>query len=219
MLVAFPAKKLNNVRSEKGHMKRMKFSKIFGSNLGVAYDELALVSALVAGVGAFAMVSMPWDKMGVGSGSPAQSMIDQLAIIETANLAFHDRYRLWPHEVTDGTPTRNISVLSDQTAMKFPYSAMRNFEQLLPTEEFELSGKTLQHSIGQGGRVTQQAVSEAGERYIEVTFEDVPLITARKIDESIDGYYDPEIGRVSLSFQESIVDAETVDLHYRANRL
>ena len=126
---------------------------------------------------------------------------------------------MWPYQVTSGQPTNNVAVLFDQTAMKFPYSAMRNYEQLLPTKKFKIKQKTLQHTIDQGGAVSQQPVYNNGERYLEVTFENIPLVTARKIDEQIDGYYDPDYGRVSLSFRDSVVDAETVDVHYRANRL
>ncbi len=180
---------------------------------GLAYDELILVVAMVSSLGAFVAVSVPWDTV---LKSSSAKVVDEFAAIELANRAFYDRYRLWPHETTTGEDTKNIAVLVNRDAMKFPYNTMRSFTSMLPEGTYEVSegGDTILHTIGDGGRVTQREVNGQDGRYLQITMENVSLVDARKIDESIDGIYDPDSGRVSVSYNDT-----TANVHYRANRI
>ena len=74
----------------------------------------------------------------------------------------------------------------------------------------------VRHDYGEGGSVMQRAVSYQGQDYIEVILEGVPLAEAKDLDTKIDGAYDPDNGRIYMIFSE---ESETVDLHYRANKI
>lgn len=196
----------------------MLFKKIFSSQKGIAFDELALASAVVASVGTFAVVTVPWDTVFT---STPERIVQNATVIEQANLSFYERYRMWPHEVTNGNWANNMSVLVNQDSMKFPYSTMRSFVRLLPEDRFQYDQNTsaVTHSFGQGGRVLQRPIQAEGESYLEVIFEDVPLVEARNVDLKIDGIYDPEEGLVTIDFEDSLIDTDTVTLRYRANKI
>mgnify|MGYP004017521585 CR=1 FL=1 len=187
-------------------------------NSGWAYDEMALAAAMLSSVGAFGVVAVPWD---VVLKSGTQQLMEQIEVVETANAAFYDRYRLWPHQVTNGDWSHNAAVLIDQSAMKFPYNTMRGYERLLPESQFkpaEGNAVSIQHNIGDGGRVLQRvARGQDGRTYLEVIFENVPLTEARKVDQQVDGRYDPQGGRVTFEFTDTIVRTDKVSLKYRAN--
>ena len=190
----------------------------FTATSGVASDELILAGALLASAGAFVVVAMPWE--GVFKPGSTQ-MVEKLSALETANVAFFDRYRLWPHQVTDGSPVQNAAVLIDQAAMRFPYSTMAEYNRLLPTDAYTGSAaEGLTHTLGTGGQVTQELVRNSNGRlqYL-ITMQAVPLGVARQVDAQIDGAYDPLAGRVRLDFGTSVTEPEAVTLQYYANEI
>lgn len=183
---------------------------------GIAYDELALVAFMVSSAGAFAAVSVPWEAVLKSSG---ERVVDQLALLEQANSQFYQRYRMWPHEMTDGSPNHNVSVLMTNEVMRFPYSQMRAYSNALDSSKFSLRGAkedlSLYHSFGDGGRIVQlPKVDDKGSEYLEIIFENVPVGDARKVDSLVDGSFTPEDGRLTMQ-----MSGDNVNLHYRANRL
>lgn len=177
--------------------------------LGIAVNEAILATAMVASFGVFVAVSVPWGSVV----STDLKVVDGFKAIEKANIAFFNEYHMWPHQMTDGNEVHNVSALVSPEVLRYPYSVMTHFKNFLP--EYKTNASVVKHHIGSGGVISQKIVEYQGEPYMEVTFKDVPLRAARRIDEEMDGIYDPEVGKVYFTFK----DGTEVDIHYRANRL
>ncbi len=183
-------------------------------NAGIATDEMILAAAMVTSFGVFSYVAVPWDSL---LQSTAVRMVDQFTQIEEANSEFYGMYRMWPHQMTNGNWANNASALSTKQALTFPYNNMSTFTAALPDSAYEVSreGVSLRHDFGAGGRIMQRPVTlPGGGGYIEVIFEDVPFSEARKVDEVIDGAYDPDNGRLTMGFEN-----DRVTIYYQANML
>ena len=186
--------------------------KVIKSQTGLAADEAVLATAMVASLGAFLVVNVPWGNMF----STAEAMQEQLEMVEQANAEFYQRHRLWPHQTTSGDWRMNVSALVSPEAMRYPYSSMTSFKNHIGdiTKKHDPNG--VNHSYGTGGSIMQRAVSYQGQEYIEIILEGVPLAQAKSLDTRIDGAYDPDNGKVYMIFNE---ESESVDVHYRANRI
>jgi len=185
------------------------------NQLGVAMDEAVLVAAMVASLGALVATNVPWGTLF----NESSQIIEDISLIETANSEFYQRHRLWPHQTTNGDWKMNVAALATPGAMRYPYSSMRSFKNLVPSfSAVGTKGETtaLRHNFGDGGNISQRPVSFKGQEYIEIIFESIPLADARRLDMNVDGVYDPDNGRVYLIFNE---DQETVNLHYRGNMI
>lgn len=193
-------------------MKMRKLFKVVKSKTGLAADEAVLATAMVASLGAFLVVNVPWGNMF----SAADAIQEQLQVIEQANAEFHERHRLWPHQTTSGDWRMNVSALVSPKAMRYPYNSMTSFKNYLSDISKGYNPNGVRHDYGEGGSVMQRAVSYQGQNYIEVILEGVPLAEAKSLDTKIDGSYDPDNGRVYMIFSE---ESDTVDLHYRANQI
>ena len=192
------------------------FKKLFGSQAGVAVDELILATTMVAGIGTFTVAAMNWDSFSVSSTSIVHDqMVSQLKQVEEANYNFYVTHRMWPHQTTDGDWANNASALVTPSVMRYPYRAMTTFNNLLPNFTVRGRNYNLRHGFGKGGNVMQRPIKTAEGTFIEVIFENIPFEDAKKIDAKIDGKYNPTAGRVMLEFSEN----EKVSLHYLANKL
>lgn len=189
-----------------------KLFKVIKSQTGLAADEAVLATAMVASLGAFLVVNVPWGNMFSG----AEAMQEKLHMVEQANAEFHERHRLWPHQTTSGDWRMNISALVSPKAMRYPYNSMTSFKNYLDDISKSYSPNGVRHEYGEGGHIMQRAVSYRGENYIEIILQGVPLAEAKGLDSKIDGKYDPDNGKVYMIFSE---ESETVDVHYRANRI
>lgn len=179
---------------------------------GIATDEAILASIMVASLGAFVFVNVPWDSMF----STANRLVTNLESIETANNEFYERHRLWPHQTTTGDWRMNVNALVSPKAMRYPYNNMVSFKNYLSEMSPKYTENGVRHDFGEGGSVLQRPISVHGKEYIEIILENVPLTDARKLDNKIDGEYNPDTGRVTLKFDEA---RETANVHYRANRI
>lgn len=189
-----------------------KFFKVIKSQTGLAADEAVLATAMVASLGAFLVVNVPWGNMF----SAAEDMQEQIKIVEQANAEFYERHRLWPHQTTSGDWRMNVSALVSPKAMRYPYNSMTSFKNYLNDISKAYNPNGVIHSYGEGGHIMQRPVSFKGEEYIEIIMQGVPLAEAKSLDTAIDGEYDPDNGKVYMIFSE---ETDTVDLHYRANRI
>jgi hypothetical protein len=189
-----------------------KLFKIIKSQTGLAADEAVLATAMVASLGAFLVVNIPWGNMF----SASEAMKEKLQMVEQANAEFHERHRLWPHQTTSGDWRMNVSALVSPKAMRYPYNSMTSFKNYLDDISKSYSPNGVRHDYGEGGHIMQRAVSYQGKEYIEIILQGVPLVEAKGLDTKIDGEYDPDNGKVYMIFSE---ESEVVDLHYRANQI
>ena len=189
-----------------------KFTSKMKNQKGLATDEAILATIMVASLGAFVFVNVPWNSMFSASNRIANS----LEQIEIANAEFHSRHNMWPHQTTTGDWKMNVSALVSQKAMRYPYNTMISFKNYISEMAPKYSQNGVRHDFGQGGAVLQHPISIHGQEYIEVILENVPLDDARKLDIKMDGEYNPDTGRVTLQFDEK---NELATVHYRANRI
>ncbi|MFT7144997.1 MAG: hypothetical protein ACI8QY_001055 [bacterium] len=195
-----------------GRRRMRNLVKVIKNQTGLAVDEAILATAMVASLGAFVVVNVPWQIMF----SASTQMQEELTTLETANTEFYQRHRLWPHQTTSGDWRMNASALVSPKAMRYPYNSMTSFKNYISDMSKSYSANGVRHEYGIGGAVMQRPVSYKGHEYIEIILEGVPLADARKLDASIDGDYNPDAGRVYLVFDET---ENVVDLHYRANKI
>lgn len=180
--------------------------------MGIAASEALLAAAMVASFGVFVVASVPWSDV-LGRGESV--VVEGFEAIEKANYAFFNEYRMWPHQLTDGEETKNITALLSPESLRYPYSMRTHFKNFLP--KFNSNATVLKHNLGEGGVITQKPVRVDGGFFMEITYENVPLRVARRIDEKIDGFYDPDHGRVYFSFKDD--GSMNVNIHYIANQL
>tara|TARA_R110000868_G_scaffold262401_2_gene521121 strand:- start:101355 stop:101963 length:609 start_codon:yes stop_codon:yes gene_type:complete len=197
---------------ELGEEIMRKLFKVIKSQTGLAADEAILATAMVASLGAFVVVNVPWE----GMFNASSKMQEKLVTLEQANAEFYERHRMWPHQTTSGDWRMNVSALVSPRAMRYPYNSMTSFKNYISEMSKEYNANGVRHEYGVGGVVMQRPVSYQGAEYIEIILEGVPLADARKLDETIDGSYDPDAGRVYFVFDEA---ENVVDLHYRANQI
>lgn len=181
---------------------------------GLALDEAVLVITMLASFGTFMAVTVSWDAV-LGNKPKHIQLAGLLTEIQHANTEFHLRHRMWPHQATDGHWGNNAAALVTPSAMRFPYRTMSNtFDNLLPDFTVQSGSGMLQHTFGSGGNIMQRAVSHRGSEYMEIILQNVPFEIAQRLDEEIDGTYNPSSGRVSMVFSDN-----RIDVHYRANKI
>lgn len=186
--------------------------KFLRNQKGLAADEAILASIMVASLGAFVFVNVPWGSILSNSSRLAES----LEQIEIANNEFHERHRMWPHQTTSGDWKMNVNALVSPKAMRYPYNTMSSFKNYIYDLSPKFSENGVRHDFGEGGAILQRPISIHGDEYIEIILEQVPVEDARTIDKKIDGEYNPQKGRVTLRFNDL---KETASVHYRANKI
>ena len=197
-----------------GRSKMRTLFKKIKNQTGMAADEAVLATAMVASLGAFLVVNVPWD----GMFSMSSKMQEELLVLEQANSEFYSRHTMWPHETTSGDWRQNVSALVSPKAMKYPYNSMTSFKNYISDMSLSYDPNGVRHDYGNGGTVMQRPIAYKGNEFIEIIMEKVPLADARKLDAAIDGSYDPDNGRIYLVFDEAS-KGKMVDLHYRANKI
>lgn len=171
------------------------------STAGFAREELILAAAVGGTLSTFGVVgavNMGW----VGSGGTSGVQIaDSLKAIESANLKFYQRYGAWPDEVSDGTPTGNIAVLADIRADVHGTLRGRGFHPLIPADiDVTSSGMVVRYRNAGGAAIGQVVLPEGGTYRYMVSLSNLTLEQARKLDEKIDGEFDPDKGRVHINY-------------------
>ncbi len=172
--------------------------------LGLAGDEIVLVTAMVGSAGAFLSVVVPWEAVFTSSSDRAVNYLTQ---IEQANETFYDLYRKWPYQMTNGAAANNAAALVTKNALAYPHNHMENYKKVLEDGTFDITSKgiELRHSFGQGGRILQKKSKSRFYR-MDVVFENMPYEEAKAMDKKIDGKESPNNGRVKLRFHNGQVD-------------
>lgn len=186
------------------------------SKEGMAIDEAILVTTMVGSLGVMGAVTVSWDSVYTNTFENHKNLVTEMQAIESANVEFFDRYKVWPHATTNGDWSRNVAALADKSAMRYPYNSISGYSNVM--KDLKIVGKERKviHEFGDGGRVMQHVVDGRDGQYMEIIFENVPLKMAKKADEMIDGMYSPTEGRISLVVNDS---KDQINLHYLANKI
>lgn len=167
-------------------------------NLGIAVDEILLVTFMAGSLGTFGAVVVPWEDISL-SGSPQAQASAILTDIESANTAYKKLYNAWPHQMTNGDSSHNMVVLMSRQALRYPYSTMSEFKPVLPTLKSDLThdGIVIKHGLS-NGKITQKAAPKLSGYAIEITLENIALETAQRIDLAFDGEQNKKGDRVTV---------------------
>lgn len=186
--------------------------KFIKNQKGLAVDEAILASIMVASLGAFVFVNVPWGNV-LGNSSQLANSLEQ---IEMANKEFYERHRMWPHQTTSGDWRMNVNALVSPQAMRYPYNTITSFKNYIYDLSPKFSKNGVRHELGEGGSILQRPITWQGEQYLEIILEDVPVADARTLDKKVDGEHSPEKGRVTIRFNDL---KETASVHYLANQV
>jgi hypothetical protein len=183
------------------------------NQLGLAADEFILSAIMLSSVSAFIVVNIPWNSL---TASP-EKLVESLQNIEQANSEFYRLHRVWPHETTNGDWKSNINALISPRAMRYPYNNLSQFKNHISELSMSYNENGVRHEFGLGGYVLQRPITKAGDTYLEVILEDVPVAEATQLDRKLDGEFDPSKGRVTMDKSTNNDGLTTV--YYKANIL
>jgi hypothetical protein len=187
---------------------------VAGYTSGFAREELILAAAVGGTLSTFGVVgalNMGW----VGNSNDGAHIADALQTLESANLKFYQRYGMWPDEVSDGTPAGNVAVLADSRADVKGALRGRGFHPLIQAD-MDVSGGsiTVRYRAAGGAAIGETALSDGGTYRYMVTLDHLTLSQARKIDEKIDGEFNPDAGRVRVAYSP---DGKQATIKYYIN--
>lgn len=178
----------------------MSLKALFLKTGGFAREELIVGAVVIGGLStAGAVMGVPWHDMMRSSQVEAADIYRE---IESANLKFYQEYGYWPDEVTDGTSTANVRVLMDRTAASSTYVSPRNFRPLIEADTDIVNGEAVvRHRYGSGGVIRTVALNDdtKGYRYV-ITMDNLKMSEARLLDEAVDGKFDPDHGRLQITY-------------------
>lgn len=184
---------------------------VLRSTLGFAREEILLGTVVLGGMGGLGTLAVHSTGMFTTHSQQALHMLEQ---VESANLKFYQEYGYWPHEVTGGSPTANVAVLQDISQASEVYlGKAKNARPLLDAALDTQDGREVVRATGTGGGIVRQAARDADSDFrYTITLDKMDMEDARKIDEKIDGTFDPEHGRVTITYV-----GDTAIVSYKAN--
>jgi hypothetical protein len=122
---------------------------------------------------------------------------------------------VWPDEVSNGTPTGNIAVLADSRADVKGALRGRGFHPLIQADmDITAQGITVRYRDAGGAAIGETALSDGGTYRYAVGLDHLTLTQARKIDEKIDGEFNPDKGRVRITYSP---DGKEASIKYYIN--
>ena len=187
---------------------------VAGYTSGFAREELILAAAVGGTLSTFGVVgalNLGW----VGNSNDGTHIADALQTLESANLKFYPRYGVWPDEVSDGTPAGNVAVLVDSRADVKGTLRGRGFHPLIQADmDVGSGGITVRYRAAGGAAIGETALSDGGTYRYMVTLDHLTLAQARKVDEKIDGEFNPDTGRVRIAYSQ---DGKMADIKYYIN--
>lgn len=173
--------------------------------LGLAKDELLLLGAVSMSLGSVGYVAIPWGTLTMGPSDKALALYEQ---IEHANQTYFDKYGVWPHEVTSGTPEANAVVVMSRKALTRPFAESAVYQPVMEgLVDVRADGLKARHTFGKGGVVTSVALNGGAYRYV-IAFDNLTIAEARDLDEAIDGEFNPAKDRVRLVEEDGVVTAK-----------
>lgn len=172
----------------------------------LAKDELMLAGAVAVSLGSFGYMAVPWSGFGVGPADKAMALYEQ---IEKGNQAYFEKYGLWPHEVTNNTPTENVAVLMSRVPLAAEYRNSKIYQPVIMEGLLDTKGDSVvaRHTYGQSGEVAQTALNGGAYRYV-VEFSNLTVDEAKALDEKIDGDFSPTGGRLRIVERDGAVVAK-----------
>jgi hypothetical protein len=168
---------------------------------GFAREEMILTIVVAGPLTTFGIMgahSLGWIGTGHGGGAEMAQMVQE---VEAANLKFEQEYGVWPDEASDGSPAGNVAVLMDRRAAVQGQLRGYGFHPLIHGDlDTTAEGLVVRHRLGDGG-VVRQKVQDGGTYRYAVTLNHLTLEQARHMDEAIDGRFNPEAGRLRISYK------------------
>ena len=190
----------------------MALERLFSKAAGYTREELVLGGLVMGSLGVFGGVAgaVPWSTLLASDQDQAAALYRQ---IESANLKFFQEYGYWPHEVTDGDARSNVAVLLDRSVATGIYISKARYRPLLEADTDMVGQRpVVRHRYGRGGVVREVPLADGDAyRYI-VVMDDLSLKQARELDQAVDGKFNPEEGRLRISY-----DGNTAVARYYAN--